>query len=188
MSEYKKGDKVLAEADIIGIGGTAENTEYQLKPETVCVSFWMTEGKIHPMPAKDATKEDGMNEAWEMARKIVSSEADGGYSGGELIEIFGAEGACNGSDVILRKFTATEAAAKIKAWEAAQRICVGDVVQKKSVASDARNGVVVKTYKNLRWVIWEFGDIGDYDVDELKKTGRTIDIANLLKQIGGEES
>ena len=52
-------------------------------------------------------------ETWEIAKKIVSSEQSGGYSGDELYEIFG----WRSPGVILIKFTAEEATEKIHEWE-----------------------------------------------------------------------
>lgn len=182
MSEYKNGDKVLVEAEVINGNGRGY---YYLKIAGIQGLFWIHGCDIHPTPNTN-TYEDGLREAWETAKKIaIDGEFWGGaIYGDDLDKIFGT----SNLNYIFGDNTAAEAAAKIKAWKAAQQIRVGDVVQKKGGASDGHNGVVVKTYNNLRWVLWEYGDISDYDVDELKKTGRTIDIANLLKQIGGEES
>ena len=52
-------------------------------------------------------------ETWDLAKRIVCSEAYGGLSGEELHDIFG----WTSPSLILLKFTAEEAAEKIREWE-----------------------------------------------------------------------
>lgn len=52
-------------------------------------------------------------ETWDIAKRIVCSEANGGLSGEELLNIFG----WRTPSIILHKFTAEEAAEKIHEWE-----------------------------------------------------------------------
>ena len=60
-----------------------------------------------------ATYEEGLNDAWETARKIRLYPSDGGISIEDLSKIFGNQTHYD----ILRDYSAQEAIEKIKAWE-----------------------------------------------------------------------
>lgn len=59
----------------------------------------------------------GLNEAWEVVRKIIEDVVDGGYSSDVLREIFGVSTV----QTIFKLNTAPEAIAKIKAYEDKQK-------------------------------------------------------------------
>ena len=73
-------------------------------------------------------REDGLNAAWEAARKIVYPIEYGGLTPGQLSKIFGTAPAYD----ILKRYSATEAIEKIKEYEShlpdtnAGEIKVGD--------------------------------------------------------------
>lgn len=127
--------------------------------------------------AKNKTYEDGLNEAWEAARKIVCLSPDSGYSAGELLEIFktGIE-----SD-ILEQNTATEAIAKINKYE--NRIEVGDEV----IDSDGtleKKSVVVRVSGTGITIMEGDGTVSRWKKEGFKKTGRHFpQIKEVLKQI-----
>lgn len=125
------------------------------------------------------TYEEGLNDAWEMARKIRLYPSDGGISIEDLGKIFGNQTHYD----ILRDYSAQEAIEKIKAWEDKNEIKVGDEV----VYSDGIKGIVVGISNNA-------GQISvlnnEYDVPQLliknnaTKTGRHFDqIEEVLKQM-----
>lgn len=61
--------------------------------------------------------EDGLNDAWECARKLIIVESEGGLPIGEQLEIFD-----NTFPVeVLKRYTASEAIAKIKEYENKRR-------------------------------------------------------------------
>ena len=63
---------------------------------------------------------------------------------------------------------------------------MGDVLK----VSNGKNGTAIVTYTDkdgIFYVLWDDGSCGKYRKDEFVKTGRTIDIAGLLEQIGGTE-
>ncbi len=178
MSEYKVGDKVLVEARVVRkekrIG------EYQIKINSYTDDSWVEKEKIYPLTAKDTniptkTYEDGLNEAWELAKKLFLYPHEGGYNSTELEEIFGRT-------EHLWKLSPQEAAAKIAEWESRQDIHVGDLVR-----VGFGYGVVTSVHKENCYVLWTDGSSGCRDKKYLTKTGRTIDIAWLLAQIGGAE-
>ena len=123
----------------------------------------------------------GCNAAWELARKIVLKN---GYSAYDLHEIFN----CCGSHQALEDFTYPEAAAKVAEWEKAkEEIKVGDIVKNKANIPDEFCVTEISLYGRL------YGIGGDGDTytarnpENWEKTGRHIDIDNVLKQIRGEK-
>lgn len=182
MAKFEVGDKVLVEAEITDT--SHGEPKYYVKTEWG-TNKWAYEREIHPMDAK--TYEDGMNEAWEIARRIMSEEINDGYSGEELIEIFGAKGTCDGCDGILKRHTAAEAAEKIAAWEESRKIHVGDVVEvgKKGTESYIGTAVITNVYADGCYLVFGDGESMNCGSGGLTKTGRHIDIAGLLAQIGG---
>lgn len=125
------------------------------------------------------TYEDGLNEAWEAARKIVYLPSNGGYSASELMEIFksNVENA-----YILKHNTATEAIAKINEYE--NRIEVGDEV----VDSIGKKSVVVRVYGEYITVVEYDGVASRWKKEGFKKTGRHFpQIEEVLKQMQEKE-
>lgn len=121
--------------------------------------------------------EKGLADAWELARKIENK-----LDIPTAREIFDAYRIAD----ILDNFTPQEALAKIEAYEENKAIKVGDVVY----ADDEPDsfGVVTWKYNNGVYVMWDDGSCGDEtNIDELHKTGRTVDIEHLLEQIRGNE-
>ena len=180
---YEVGDKVFIEGKVHSLYNGI-SVVVEINGKTVLVD----RKQVRPIDESrlDYTNGhiDGMNATWETARLICNNVCDGGISTEDLETIFGTMD----SAYIMRDNTASEAATKIAEWEEKQKtIYVGDVVQKKDTTIDAYNGVVITSNNNLRWVLWEDGQLYAYDVCELKKTNRTINIDDFLKQIGGQK-
>lgn len=120
----------------------------------------------------------GQNEAWELARKIVIQN---GYSSCDLYEIFGK------SDLqhVLENYTYTEVTAKVAEWEKAkEEIKDGDVLE--GIYDNEVKCIVTNLCPdNMAYLVFDDGTAGVYELDNLKKTGRHIDIDSFLKQIGG---
>ena len=117
------------------------------------------------------TYEDGLNEAWEVARKIGSNN---GYSCGELSDIFGS---CS-AGYVFDYFTASEA---IDAMENYEKIKVGDEV--KYLGSV---GVVIEDYSEDQVILmWSNGTTAiGISKKDVTKTGRHFsEIEDLLKQM-----
>jgi len=168
--KYKAGDEVLIKAEITDISD-CEERPYFVAPDCRSIN-WVSEEKIIPM---DKTYVDGLNDAWELAKKIYDSPYDGGFENEEIEEMFD----CTFSKVT-HKFTAEEAIAKIEAYEKEKEIKVGDVV--KGLSCD---GIVTRlSDDDTFYVMWKDGSSGRHDINDLKKTGKHIDIESLLRQIG----
>ena len=73
------------------------------------------------------TYEDGLNEAWELARKLIISGYDGAYSAKDMRDIWKHGGFLS----ILKDFTAQQALEKLKKYETQKKkveIHVGDEI------------------------------------------------------------
>ena len=126
----------------------------------------------------ESAKAAGQKEAWELARKIAYDR----YRNNELKEIFGS--VCL-DDIF--NLTYTEAAAKVAEWEKAkEEICVGDVVRFKS--NNRAEFCVTDILDNsfLYGISAEGGVYSNRDIELFEKTGRHIDVASMLAQIGGD--
>lgn len=124
----------------------------------------------------------GAEEAWELARKIVIQD---GYSAYDLYEIFG----CSDLQHVLENYTYSEAAAKVAEWEKAkEEIKVGDIVKIHEGNDNDLCVLYVSTDKKYYNAVDEYGAV--YNMltkGMITKTGRHIDIDSFLKQIGGEQ-
>lgn len=126
----------------------------------------------------------GLQDAWELAKKIAMEKSNGGFDSYEIADIFGF----NDMDAIFMSYTPQEALAKLKAYEEAQEeIKVGDVVEVK-VVNKSIPFVIIAIYGERTWG-YEIGEsefeIPLQDITKLtmKKTGKHIDIQSVLKQI-----
>lgn len=124
----------------------------------------------------------GQNEAWELAQKIFRGAHNNGYSPKELAQIFG----CEVSKPCILENTYPEAAAKVAEWEKAkEKIKVGDVLE--GIYDNEVKCIVTNLCPdNMAYLVFDDGTAGVYELDNLKKTGRHIDIDSFLKQIGEE--
>ena len=129
--------------------------------------------------AKNKTYEDGLNEAWNMARKIVCMPQDGGESEEWLEKTFGTAR----TDCVLRNFSASEA---IDVIERSEKIKVGDEI----VDKYGWKKVVTKTHNSGDITIMDCnGEFYEcckkaWKMSGFKKTGRNFpQIEEVLKQI-----
>ena len=174
---YKVGDEVLVKAriieDCIGICGlkTQEGIVFNAKKENL-------------LPIPDMTAE----EAWDIARKIVILENEGGIPAKDMVHMFGVKFPRD----IVREYSVHEVKAKIEAWEVANEIKVGDeVALKADPDKDDSKFFVTKLDKKEKRITgfsgFDGGVFRGRDITKYQKTGRHINIEGLLKQIGGDE-
>jgi hypothetical protein len=150
------------------------------RPESVTVF----EGHPHLYTESEVKAERlaGQYEAWELARKIVISEKDGGYDISELRDIFGY-----GPALTLRNNTFQEAADKVQKWEEEKdkRFNIGDVVKLHWGGEDNRLAVVTWTKPDsiLLSVMLDDGNVGDIVKNQCIKIDKRVDAAGLLANL-----
>ena len=127
--------------------------------------------------AKNEAYQRGLEDAWWAARKIVCDES---FDWNTLLHIFDSRS----FDIIFRNFSASEAVAKLKAYEEKQddKIEVGDEVKWHSNVV-----VVTRLYKDgvLDWCdgISKDGRAFHVLAENVRKTGRHFDIASILEDM-----
>lgn len=129
------------------------------------------------------TYEDGLNEAWECAKKIEAPTVEGGLSGQELALIF-KDGATLYK--VFKNYSAREAVTRIKEYEEEQKkaaeIKIGDEV----TDNDGWNGVVTYISPDGEYLVvtLQDGSALRWEKEHFKKTGRHFpQIAEVLKQM-----
>jgi hypothetical protein len=157
----------------------------KLRPDQKVV--WTRELEAREYQAKrDGRKEglkDGQNEAWELARKIVSSPNNGGYTCPELKDIFGTGLAGN----CFRDNTYQEAADKERKWKETANIRVGDVL----VSTGNLKALVTYIGDNYMCLLFSDGSCGQIVKDDIKefykKTGQQFDVTTVIDLLKEEE-
>lgn len=126
--------------------------------------------------------EEGLNEAWELARKIVLHNYNETYSADEVLDIWGD----NSYSVILKEYTGKEALERLREYEKKkkEKIHVGDEIIHKNT-----NEVMVVVYSGNELIetVDSKGVCYSYDIEdkiELSRTGRNFpQIEEVLKQM-----
>ena len=126
MSDFKAGDKVYLECEVLE-KDMSDNT-YELIYKNWHGDEFPTDfvrnDVLHPT---DESYNEGLNDAWELAKKIALPSHMAGYTTDELKNIFGK----NTFISAMSDFTSQEALAKVKEYEERNKINVGDVVRLK---------------------------------------------------------
>ena len=125
----------------------------------------------------------GCNEAWELARKIILLQSQGGMNDEDYK---GAFGSGVSETYVIKNYTYAEAAAKVAEWEKAKKeIKVGDVLE--GIYDSNVKCVATNLYpSNMAYLVFDDGTAGMHELDTFKKTGRRMPIDSFLKQIRGE--
>jgi hypothetical protein len=151
-------------------------------PKGGCIECWNrempdtdTKEKVYKLIDKSEIYDEGynkgLNDAWELLRKLSGLKSD------EFLKIYDT---CILYEVIYKN-TPQEALAKLKAYEEAQEIKVGDVVQSKNYK------IVVTKVSADNDVVYGFDNGGNdfcYHANDVTKTGKHIDIKSILESIG----
>lgn len=134
---------------------------------------------------QDDACQRGLDEAWETARKLVFSKDNGGLDVHDLSKIFGSKSV----NYVLKKYSASEAIEKIKAYEKKQKaeddIKVGDEVRSKV------NGLtyIVTLVSEGGYVL--FRSDGNFAtsciINSFEKTGKHYDIDKILDEMKRED-
>lgn len=123
------------------------------------------------------TYEDGLNEAWEAARKISCTTEKGGYTWTVLEQIFNTRSL---SDII-DTYTASEA---IDAIENYKEIKVGDEIERINGNHDRKYIVTKIIESDYINIMFDDGGVGYANPIHYRKTGRHFpQIEEVLKQM-----
>ena len=121
---------------------------------------------------QDEAYKAGMDKAWEIARRIRLNYEDGGIDGDGLRKMFGTAN----EYTIIKENTASEAIAKIKAYDNDDPIKVGDEVQ-----APRGKATVTAVKDDLVHYFYSEGDFGCVESYHVTKTGNHYDIQSILE-------
>ena len=132
----------------------------------------------------DEVYQRGLDDAWEAAKKIFGYEIDGGIPIDELGKVFGyAKDAIFCTADIIRHNTASEAIAKLKAYEEEQKedeIKVGDEV----IDKDGDKTIVTHIHGELFDGLCHDGStMSDLFLEDVDRTGRHFNIDKILEEM-----
>lgn len=140
--------------------------------------------------AEDKAYNRGLNDAWEVIKKITKDDSVGGYSIEMMQELFGQTCVYD----ITHNYTPEEAIAKIREYENKEKqdaeIKVGDevITKYKDHAVAVRDTYYLGADKEPFTLIWFGTHMSSCPVNELTKTGRTFpQIAEVLAEMRGAE-
>ena len=122
----------------------------------------------------DKTYTDGLNDAWELARKLYemkSKEFDEVFKNVHYVDVFYC-------------YTPQEALAKLETYEKLKEINVGDVVE----LADGTKAVVMDRFDDEVFALFtENGCVQNLKIkSNFKKTNKHIDITSVFEQLKGE--
>lgn len=168
MSEFKIGDRVFLECEV-SEKDRSDNT-YRLKHKDWANEYSTTVFvKNDVLHTPDEAYNKGLDDAWELAKKIVLPDHLGGYTVDELKDIFGK----NTFASLMNTFSPQEALAKVKVYEEKHNeIRVGDVVEFKDGYIES---IVTKVDGYTIYKLFKSGDCNSCDKKDLKKTGKHYD-------------
>lgn len=121
----------------------------------------------------------GLNDAWELAKKLWLPTSYGGKNSEEVMKIFGCD-----YYAISKLFTPQEALTKLEAYEKEQeqKIAAGDIVT--TINGECEYLVTsVQLPNTLHTVNTRNGYLQTMKISSAKKTGKHIDIQPILEQI-----
>lgn len=168
MSDFKVGDKVYLECKVTH--KDASDNTYQIRYKNWHDNELPTDFvKNDVLHSVNEPYNQGLNDAWELAKKIVLPDHLGGYTVDELKDIFGK----NTFASLMNTFSPQEALAKVKAYEERNEIRVGDVVKNRDVFIES---IVTRVDSRNVYRLFKDGSCDDNTIKEdLEKTGKHFD-------------
>lgn len=137
----------------------------------------------------------GLNDAWECARKIVLSSYDGGIPYKKFTEVFDNISSvspyyifenCSASEVIakIKKYEEQHTDNEIKLWDEV-------IIKRSSLGFEGTKGIVINTnpseFNGLIEVLINYATSHHYKPENLEKTGKSYpELANILEQLKGD--
>lgn len=181
LSGYDVGDTVYVKAKV-----NSFINSYLVDVEVGCTNTFVDRQYVYSEKRFRSGYDTGVEDAWNTARMICNNVYNGGISSEDLKEIFGTEEPSH----IIQDNTMQDAVEKINTWKEEKIIHVGDVVKFRDEDNNYI-GVVISFNKfthGIANILTSGGGLMVETDERLTKTGRTIDIAGLLEQIGGKEN
>lgn len=170
MSDFKVGDKVYLECKVTH--KDASDNTYQIRYKNWHDNELPTDFvKNDVLHSVNEPYNQGLNDAWELAKKIVLPDHLGGYTVDELKDIFGK----NTFASLMNTFSPQEALAKVKAYEEHNEIKVGDVVRSKGCNVE---GIITKISEIKIYRLFKDGSCDSISTkvkEDLDKTGKHFD-------------
>ena len=179
MSKYNVGDKFVFE--IKGYNGEnlyldGEGNYYTEQYLDRCEKIKDSFSVLEYEKVRQAIVEEGIEEAWNLAKAITLSGCEGGMQDEDIDEIFG--NTAYYSDIFSLSFH--EAKEKIEAWKRKQEIHEGDVVEILGAAA-----VVLAIDNEIATMYMlddEYAKLQEVPLHQLKKTGSSIDVMKVLSK------
>ena len=184
--KYEDGDKFVIE-----IGDQKEgvfevkNTDFYFTEHVLDqLTTYKEKQTVDAIKARQEAFNTGMEEIWELVRKIYFDSEAGGLTFQEMQEIYGCKFLCE----IFGKYTVQEVKARYDAWKTEkEQFHVGDVVCLKST----KNCLVLVTYVDKENELFSGFKISNDKTNgycfnnkktsDYEKTGRTIDFLKVLE-------
>lgn len=123
----------------------------------------------------DKSYNKGLEDAWKLYNIALTMPRN------ELCKILNIE-PCSLAELI-ESISPQEALAKLETYEKENAIKVGDVVES---INTGRLGVITRVEENGKYVVFADGMSGMFAHDDIRKTGKHIDITSVLEQLKGE--
>lgn len=176
-----------------GCSGCPSDYGYEARPKIeckwksiangdACAECWEREAPDSNGNCNSCTKgyDEGMTDAWQLVKKL--------YSEMNIAEMMRAID-CEDLGEVLEKYTPQEAIAKLKAYEEAQEIKVGDIfIDTNTGCPCVLSNIVEEDEERPYIVTYSDGSGGSRSkkvfLEDYKKTGKHIDIQQILEQIG----
>lgn len=137
--------------------------------------WWFSEDIMEPYAEK--TYEQGLADAWELARRVIGHPSAGGYTMQELEDVFGIP--CPAS--LLSELTIEEALAKLDEFERQQSLAPNMIVEDKE---GIRALILDECGDDTFSVLTENGCVERWDREMcFSIREKTIDVSNLVQQI-----
>lgn len=162
---FKAGEEVYIKAIVTNVN-EGRDFPYCVKILNDVVMF----AKEEHIAETSKTYEQGLADAWELARKVAKMPID------DFKRVFDK----NGIYTVICDCSYEETLTKMEEYEKENRFEAGDEVE-----SCGAYGVVTRREGETVYVMWRDGSCGEDDEPKtLSKTGKHIDIESLLRQIG----
>lgn len=180
-------------SSVVGVMPAFGNSRYDKVTITKPVSVTALDGfpTLCRAEALEKERQEGQNEAWELARRIMRRYECGGYTIADLRQAFEVTEVVPDRDVpgvcILMEDFATASSNLRKVEEKkAKEFHPGDVVTL-TWRSRVHKAVVTTVLHDMLSVVFDTGDIDNVGKNRCTKTGKTLGIAAMLVELNGEE-